>query len=160
MSIIIGIDPGAKGGIALLGASEPVRIPMPCVGKEINWQTVGAILEVWQAAGCKPTEIRAYVEKAHAMPKQGVTSMFKFGMAYGGILALLEHIEIETHIVTPQAWKKAVLAGTAKDKAAAIAYCHRRWPKLNLLATPKPRVPHNGMADALCIAAYGEMQGR
>ncbi len=56
--------------------------------------------------------------------------------------------------VTPQAWKKAVLAGTARDKAAAIAFATRRFPGVPLLATPRSRTPHDGVADAVCLAEY------
>ena len=47
------------------------------------------------------------------------------------------------------------LAGTRQDKAAAIAYCARRYPAASLLATPRSRTPHTGLADALCLAEWG-----
>ena len=41
-----------------------------------------------------------------------------------------------------------------QDKAAAIAFAERRFPDLPLQATPRSRVPHGGIADALRPAEY------
>jgi crossover junction endodeoxyribonuclease RuvC len=56
--------------------------------------------------------------------------------------------------VRPQAWKKKVLAGTSKDKEAAIAFVRARFPGAPL-TLPRCRTPHDGMADAVCIGYYG-----
>jgi crossover junction endodeoxyribonuclease RuvC len=150
--IVIGIDPGKKGGIAVIDGKgqESLVWPMPLAGKEIDWTRVADLLE-WNGPKF------AYVEKVHAMPGQGVTSMFSFGKNFGGLLGVLGALEIPLTLVTPQAWKKKVLAGTSKDKDAAVDFCRRRYPQVNLLATERSRVPHDGMADALCIATYGWM---
>jgi len=143
----VGIDPGKTGALAAFRDGEPVEwTPMPLAGKEVDWHAVTAWLrdlgEVKLVA----------LEKVHSMPKQGVSSTFKFGINYGGLQAVLAALEIPCQLVTPQAWKKRVLAGTEKDKAAAIAHCRRRWPSVSLLATERCRTPHDGIADALCIA--------
>jgi crossover junction endodeoxyribonuclease RuvC len=82
-------------------------------------------------------------------------SVFRFGFGAGLWVGILGALGIPFERVPPQAWKKAVLAGTAKDKAAAIAYCSRRFPAASLLATPRSTKPHDGLADALCLAEYG-----
>ena len=72
----------------------------------------------------------------------------------GDLLGILEALGIPYRLVTPQAWKKTVLAGTTKDKSAAVQFCRRAFPGVSL--TPgRKRVPHDGMADALCLAEYG-----
>ncbi len=43
----------------------------------------------------------------------------------------------------------------ARVVAAAIAFVSRRFPGVPLLATPRSRVPHDGIADAVCVAEYG-----
>ena len=60
--------------------------------------------------------------------------------------------------MTPQALKKEVLAGTAKDKQAAIDHCLSAYPGVRLMATDKSRTYHSGMADAICIAEYGAIK--
>ncbi len=159
--MIIGIDPGADGGIALIAPSLTVARVMPD-----SPQALAAIL-----AQARPAV--AWVERVHAFPGQGVSSCFTFGQAYGTILGVLAALGIPTHLVEPRTWKRAILgnpdpvpanldAKAAKawarkaGKAAAVAYCLRRWPGLSLKASERCKVQHDGMADALCIAAYGQ----
>ena len=152
--IIMGIDPGQKGGVAIIVRGEvSVYFPMPdCNGLSDKIGIWGRDFKM------------CYVEKVHSMPKQGVASTFKFGKHYGEILGILTALQIPYQLVTPQAWKKVVLEGLdwkGKGKEVAIEYVQRRYPSVNLLATERSRKPHDGMADAICIARYGEiMEGK
>ena len=47
-----------------------------------------------------------------------------------------------------------VLLGLTHDKAGAVQFCTARWPQTDLVL-PRCRVPHDGIADALCLAEYG-----
>ena len=58
-------------------------------------------------------------------------------------------------LVTPQAWKAAILAGTPKDKTAAIQHVDRVYPSLNIDVGTKKVIYHDGVADAVCLAEYG-----
>lgn len=154
----IGIDPGLDGGIAVVNRDGRISDleGMPVIGKgrrELDAARLHEILGVWVSL-CKPEPISVHVEKVASMPKQGVRSVFTFGQTYGATLAVLAVLGIRTELVTPQAWKKVVLAGTPKDKDAAVAYCRRAFPGAQLVP-PRCRVPHDGLADALCIAEYG-----
>lgn len=146
--MIIGIDPGQGGGIAIIGEDfQTASWVMPMAGKEIDGHAVANYLR-----GLPPSTV--FIEKVHAMPKQGVSSTFKFGMGYGLVIGVCEALGIPYRLVTPQAWKKVVLAGTTKDKDAAVSFVRRAYPGVDL--TPgKKRVPHDGIADAVCIAEYG-----
>lgn len=147
MQNIIAIDPGKNGAIASnIGGVISVQ-RMPLAGKEID---LGAIARIIKEASADVV----VVEKVHAMPGQGVTSMFTFGMGYGGILGVIAGLGCRLELVTPQASKKVTLAGTTKDKDAAIAYCRRAFPAIDLIP-PKCRCPHDGFAEALCILEYG-----
>jgi hypothetical protein len=42
-------------------------------------------------------------------------------------------------------------------KAASIAYVREHFPDLNLVP-PRARNPHDGLADAVCIAVWGSTQ--
>ena len=148
--IFIGIDPGQKGGIAILSNSMNKGVLMPLYGKEID---AAAILEyINEVQG----ERFVCVEKAQAMPKQGVVSMFKYGKGFGKILGVLESSRISHQLVTPQAWKKIVLAGTNRDKHAAIEFCQRMYPMIDL-QPGKCRTPQDGIADAVCIAHFAKL---
>jgi len=144
--IVVGIDPGAKGGVAVLGP-EPSAVIMPMMARDLDGLVLSRLLR-----SAAPSLV--VIEKSQSMPGQGVAGMFRYGMNYGKILGIVEALELSYLLVTPQAWKKQVLAGTAKDKNAAISHVRRIYPWADL--TPgKKRNPHDGMADALCIAEYG-----
>ena len=144
---IIALDPGLKGAIAWGDRQHVQAKPFPLVGKELDLVTLAAMIE---ASGAS----LAIVEKVHSMPKQGVSSTFKFGQGYGSILGILAAFQIPVELVRPQEWKKIVLAGSKKDKNAAIAYCRRRFPQIEIIL-PRCRKPHDGMTDALCLLEYG-----
>lgn len=149
---VIGIDPGKAGGIAGIPGREQEWATawadeIPLCGKEIDGHELARRLK-------EMAPEMVVVEKAQAMPKQGVTSMFNYGLGFGLILGVLEGLAIPYQLVTPQAWKNKVLAGTPKDKGAAANYVRKAYPTIDL--TPgKKRNPHDGMADAACIADYG-----
>jgi len=156
MLYYLGIDPGLKGGIAIIHANEAPRVTaIPLAGKATDVMAVSNWIHDMTNDYNDP--VIACIEKVHAMPGQGVSSMFKFGFVTGvmhGIIGTLGH---SLHLVTPQAWKKQILAGTPKDKDAAIDFCRRVYPNVNLLATERSRKPHSGIADALCIARYASL---
>jgi crossover junction endodeoxyribonuclease RuvC len=148
MSRVLGVDPGLHGAYALAcGIGPALAEPMPLAGKEIDF---GELAKEWAGFSVD----FAVIERVHSMPKQGVSSAFTFGFGCGGVHGVLRALRIPIHYVTPQAWKKVVLAGTQKDKDAAIAWARSAYPDVKLIR-PGCRVAHDGMADALAIAAYG-----
>ena len=144
---LIAVDPGLKGGIAVLHHGHVSAVPMPLAGKGLD---LAAIADLIKAAS--PAWI--IVEKVGARPGQGVASMFTFGMGYGSILGIAAALGVPVELVTPQRWKGVVLHGTARDKSAAIAYCRRVFPSVPLVP-PRCKVPHDGLADSLCLLEYG-----
>jgi crossover junction endodeoxyribonuclease RuvC len=147
MTNLVAIDPGLKGAIAVLSDGGISVHRMPIAGKDLDLPTIAAIIKA-----ASPEWI--ILEKVGAMPGQGVASTFKFGKGYGMIQGIAAAMEVALELTTPQRWKKVVLHGTTKDKAAAIAFCRRAFPTIPLV--PKGcRVPHDGIADALCLLEYG-----
>ena len=144
---VLGIDPGQKGGIAFLSDHHAEAVPMPTVGKQIDGRAIAEILKT------RGVDL-VVIEKVGAMPKQGLVSTFTFGYGTGLIVGVLEALSLPYRMVTPQAWKSLVLAGTARDKEAAIQFVRRAYPQIDL--TPgRIRTPHDGMADAVCLAEWG-----
>lgn len=76
--------------------------------------------EVLEFLGRLPTgSTWAMIEKVHAMPKQGVSSSFKFGMAYGALRMALTAAGIPWREVLPREWQKSCGALTkGKDNQA------------------------------------------
>lgn len=164
---VVGIDPGLDGGIARMTLDRGVvdAIPMP-ITKTKKGKKTKRDLDATRIANYLSTN-RAVIymcvlEQVHAMPKQGVTSMFSFGMGYGTLIGILAALKIPVTFVPPTTWKKVILVGTDRDKKAAIEYCKVRYapshyPGLALI--PKGcRTYHDGIADALCLAEYARKQ--
>lgn len=150
MSIILGVDPGKKGGLAFLDTSTKKLlfcIPTPKVDDALDIESIADLLDTY-----KPT--KAVIESVHAMPKQGVSSMFTFGFVTGIMHGLTRGRKMRVYTPTPQAWKKTILAGTEKDKDAAIAFCKSVYPDVTLIFG-RARTPNDGVADAICLATYG-----
>ena len=57
----------------------------------------------------------------------------------------------------PKDWKRVVLAGTARDKEAAIEYVAKRFPTVDMFPGRR-RKAADGIADAVCIADWGLRQ--
>lgn len=153
--IIIGIDPGKKGGIATLVDGAICNVyPMPLGGNEIDVKKLG-----WYISSVQP-DCAVWIEKLHPMPKNGSISAFRLGENYGTIKAIVRAMGVSLFEVPPQTWKKVILSGTDKSKAAAIDFCLKTWPGVNLLPTERSRMPSDGMADALCIALFGLQEWR
>jgi crossover junction endodeoxyribonuclease RuvC len=155
IDVYIGIDPGKSGGIAVVHVHDCETyieaIATPLAGKTLD------IARIYEFLYNHTEELNAIavVEKVHAMPGQGVSSMFSFGYTVGVIHGVITSLGVPLYLIAPQTWKKSILADTKKDKDAAIEFCRRVYPSVELLATPRSKKPHSGIADALCLAHYG-----
>lgn len=154
--IIIGIDPGIKGGVAIICDKEPLLVfPMPVCKQGTKKNIDGKSFSILVDGATYDKDTYIFIEQVHSMPKQGVVSTFTFGKGYGKLLGVLECMGLETIEVRPQEWKKVILENTNKDKQAAIDYVKQKYPNVSLLPTKRSKVPSDGMADAICIADYG-----
>lgn len=149
MANYVGIDPGKKGALSAIGDVNKA-ILMPLRGKDIDGRAIRDFL-----VEVRPDVI--YLEKVHSMPAQSSQSGFSFGEAYGTVKGIIDAMEIPYQLVTPQAWKKKVLAGTKKEKNDAIDFCRRRYPSINLIPG-KCKTAQDGIADATCIAHFAKLQ--
>lgn len=143
---IIGIDPGQKGGIALLAKGEAQAFPMPGTVSQI----VGLIRSLAEP-GCVLA-----VERSQPMPKQGVTSVFTYGQHYGGFEAIAACLGLRYVSIRPTEWKKAL--GLNSDKTSSIMEAERLFPEVELIP-PRCRKPSDGVAEALLIAEYARRKG-
>ncbi|MFK0570598.1 hypothetical protein [Endozoicomonas sp.] len=90
-----------------------------------------------------------YLEQVHAMPKQGVTSMFNMGRSFGAIEGVISTINLPLTYITPVTWKRrARLIGKEKDVSRTRAL--ELYP-----AAPLTRKKDHNRADAILIARYG-----
>ena len=87
--IIIGIDPGLSGGIAVLKDNiikNLYDMPVMSEGKKNKRQLNSAqLVKIIKENIQEKEETAIVVEQVNAMPGQGVTSMFNFGQTFGAI---------------------------------------------------------------------------
>jgi len=139
---IIGVDPGANGGIAWITDGKACVEKMPDTLQDL-WELVVSIsLE----AGTGGMGIRAYLEAVSSSPQMGVVSSFSFGRGYGNLEMALTAAGIPFERVRPQVWQKALGCMTKGDKNVS----KRRAQEL----FPDRKITH-ATADALLIAHYG-----
>jgi len=155
--VIIGIDPGQTGAVAIIHDDGDITLhdtPTELVKKGKGSKTeylpaeMAGILNSCRYGHC-------FIEKVGAMPGQGVTSMFNFGKGFGLWLGILAAYQIPYTLVTPQAWKKVLMAG-AGDKDAARGRAQQLYPQVSSQLSRKKDI---GRADALLIAEYGRRIG-
>lgn len=162
--IFIGIDPGLDGAVALVGEAgdliDVIDTPTLDTGKrrELDLTRMWAILR-----RATPEVVHVAIEAVHAMPGQGVTSMFSFGFGLGAWRAFIVALELPHSTVTPQAWRGLLLAGfppvsePRHRKAQSAARCQQIWPDdANRFRGPRGGIL-DGRADAALIAMYSRM---
>lgn len=66
------------------------------------------------------------IERVHAMPKQGVSSTFKFGVGCGIIHGVTGALRLPLALVTPNTWKSFHKLGPDKEQARKLAM--DKWP--------------------------------
>lgn len=166
-----GIDPGNSGALVLIiedGMSVDVEFFDAPTAEVKNGKKTSKVLIPSEMA--RPLrnlhldwDTRIYIEKVHAMRDQGRSSIFNFGSGYGMWLGILAALEIPYSFITPQAWKKATMAGMGKEKDASCVRAMQLFPKYaNELQRPKRGggvVYLDGRGDALLIAEYNRRQG-
>lgn len=151
---IFAIDPGLGGGWAAVIDGRPHSVgDMPVSGDGARRRIIASALadrmRAWEPQLC-------VVEMVSAMPGQGVSSMFRFGMAYGAALAIAGTLGIALELVTPPVWKKhfrltGMAPEIAKEAARQRALELAPWLTANL-----DRKRDHNRAEALLIGLYGE----
>lgn len=161
----LGIDPGINGGLAYIshqgGGASAIRMPTVRGMDGRARLDLNAIANSLRRIGPSYAVIELVSPAPCEGRSQGVTGMFSFGRGYGELLGILATLGIVTVEIRPQAWKKLVLPPllteadkqAAKDdpKAASLAFVARKYPEVCLIP-PRCRKPHDGIADAVCLA--------
>lgn len=152
LDCFIGIDPGKSGGICFLyegRSNNHIRAePMPATERD-TWLLFKNVTDNFQSCF-------AAIEKVHAMPGQGVTSMFTFGQNYGFLRACLIAADIPFIEVTPIRWMKALGLMTGKPnnkKRSKVSEWKNHLKNFAQNLHPKEKVTLK-TADAILVAEY------
>jgi crossover junction endodeoxyribonuclease RuvC len=128
-AVVIGIDPGAHGAIAVISAAGQLLdvIDMPST-PEANGRTatnaplLAGILARWHAR-------IAYVEFVGARPTDAKVAAFSFGRARGVIEGCAGALSIPIVFLTPPTWKRlADIPPGPENKDVARTRAIAKWP--------------------------------
>jgi hypothetical protein len=161
--LILGIDPGANGALALFAPESGELIwvkDMPnkrmqlSTGKITYKVDFDALYEIFEIL--KTNEINlnytitVHIEKVQAYGKQSAPAAFNFGYAAAIPYALARAFNFEVKFVHPAVWKRAIgLQASAKDEARELAI--KLFPTFKEQLRLKKYVDR---ADAILIASH------
>jgi crossover junction endodeoxyribonuclease RuvC len=175
MTIIIGVDPGLTGALALLshhGLQAVHDIPTMIKGNgegavknQVDPGALSDLLRAW-IEGKDKNEIMVMIEsqgpvrlpprKKGGSPRiLGGASAFSLAYTAGVIEGVVTALRLPRELVTPSVWKKALglTAKGADKKALARAMAQRYYPEENFRLSKS----HN-RAEAVLIARYGHQK--
>lgn len=148
---VLAIDPGLNGAWAIYSSRDLIRVgDLPTTGEGTK-RRVDAV-----SLALVPGDNVAFacVESVHAMPGQGVSSMFRFGQAFGTVLGVIGALGIPVRLITPQSWKAyyGLRSASAEDS---------RQKAIDLIPAAAPylqRKKDHNRAEALLMALYGALE--
>lgn len=155
-----GIDPGKGGGLAEMRRSETAQFrtitfhdcPLYKDGDKERIDVAGTVDLLREVESVDGFIEMVTVENLHAMPKNGSVANFSSGYSLGIWVTALTALGIPYQLVSPVAWKRALMAGEAREKDASRVVAGRMFPEIR---SELSRVKDHNRADALLIAEYG-----
>jgi crossover junction endodeoxyribonuclease RuvC len=146
---IIGVDPGANGGVAVIYESgRACAWPMPA-----DSDLIELLRDLMNVEG--DVKVTAFLEQVGGFIGKGQpgSAMFQFGDSFGFLRGVLQALGISTELVRPQTWQRGLaglrgLEGAAR-KRALRDHASRIFPDLK---------PTLATADALLIARWGLLE--
>lgn len=179
MSVVIGIDSGKRGAIAILRRHLGIvqgLVPMPLVGKEYDEQEMCRVL----IAYCDTYRaFDVFIEQTSPRPPNSMQSAVVQKAGECLWRGMCVAVGAPYTLVSAQRWQREMFKGvtplfkltrtragcmgmrtkrTKDTKAMSILAAQRLFPDVSLLRTNKCKKPDHGMADALLIAEYGRRQ--
>lgn len=155
--IVVGVDPGKNGAIAIYDGARLQTYALHDYHIKSKKKRVKSSIDWWALVKDLDYHLRnvnidrAYFEHVNAMPGQGVTSMFNFGLVTGTLRGIFLAHEVTIVDVASQTWKAyhrliGQSKGESRARAAAVFPEYADWFS---------RAKDDGPAEAALIACYG-----
>ena len=148
--MIIGIDPGKSGAVAVW--DDGIEKVIKCPNNPDDMSDVIKLIKN-RFISKRNSYLIAYMERVWARPSNATRAAFTFGVNYGEWLGILSTLDIDTVLVTPQAWMKYYkqkfkikLSKEKKDRKNTLKEIAKKY-------TDKKVTLYN--SDAILIAVYG-----
>jgi len=153
---IAAIDPGLTGAACILeqinGAVTLISvIDLPTAGEGAKRRLNAVTFASWLNS-YGPTHV--FIENARAMPRQGVTSMFRYGRVAGAVEGVVAAQLIPLSLIEPATWKRHLRLNSNKEDCRA-----RALQLLPSAASELQRVKDHHRAEAILLGFYGLERG-
>ena len=153
---IAAIDPGLSGAAVILeqidGAVTLISIiDLPVMGENAKRRLDAFTFARWLYDHA-PTHV--YIEAGRAMPRQGVSSMFRYGRVCGAVEGVVAACRTPVTMIEPTVWKRHLKLNSSKEDCRA-----RAIQLLPDAAGELQRVKDHHKAEAILLGFYGLEKG-
>lgn len=154
MMLIVGIDPGLYGAIAVLNGDDLTIHDMPILaagtgGKNIvDHAAMAMIVDGIHKLGAPDL---VAIEEVGARPKEAASRSFAFGKGVGILIGVFAAHFAPLRFITPAAWKRGMRIASGSDKDVSRQRASEIFPRH---AASWRRVKDDGRAEAALIAEY------
>lgn len=154
--MIVGVDNGLNGGLCAVSRHDGSIIDKlvtpthsPYDKKEIDIRAIYKWLEEMNT----PFVMAVEEPLKHAKSSQSIRSM---SISFGKFLGLAECKQFSIARIAVTDWQKAMLGRIPKSqsKKLALLLANKLAPDEDWRATPRCKVPHDGLIDAFLIARF------
>jgi hypothetical protein len=146
--IIVGIDPGVTGALAVHNGGVLTAVDdLPVLDGRIDGKEFADML-----VGLSPHAI--YLENTQPMPKNGSIASYSLGLNTGIIVGVVQSLSYPLVRVRPSVWK-AKMAVTKLDKNGIRGIVRELYPEWG---ERFKRVMDHNRAEAVLISRYGVAQ--
>lgn len=162
--LYIGIDNGIRGAVCFLpqdGGMVLAELPVESDGKKKRLDP-SALAEMLEATG--NVDPLVIVEKPAG--SKSASAAASMADSFAVIRSVLAIGGFRRQFITAKTWQKSfwtvpkMAKGVKFDtKAAALKVARELWPAQSWLASPRCRVPHDGMIDAALMAEHARRLG-
>lgn len=158
----IGIDPGAKGYIAVM---YPNGTREYCSIADNDYHDIAVFLK--NIKTIYEDKCVCCMESIHAIFGSSAKATFSFGEVFGVLQGLLIALEVPYHLVPPKTWQKEIWISQDKvyknvagkkaidNKATSINAARRLFPTEDFRRTSKCKNVDDNKCDATLICDYG-----
>jgi len=157
-TVFLGIDPGISGAVAavsdagiVIAVADTPSILVKKGPKNRNVYMASGMVDILADIQAKENVRAVALENVHAMPGQGVTSMFSMGMGFGIWLGILAALKLPHDRIEPVVWKRAMGIPSGTDKSGSVTRALQLFPEAS---RDLQRKKDHGRAEALLLAEY------